>query len=245
MLPDAGGVDATVLLLGVVVGLGAFVQSSIGFGLAVVAAPFVVVAAPQLMPASLLVTVLGLTLIQLTTLEHDVAWRPLAWALCGRLLLTPLGVALVGWLSARAISAVVGALVLLSVAASARAPTLAASGRASFAAGAIAGVSGTAASIGGPFFALVLAGEEPRRVRSTLAVFFAVGAAIALGALAAAGQVRGPDVRAGLAWLPFVAAGLLAAGPARRRLDRERLRRGVLLFCVVASVSVLVRAALR
>lgn len=238
------GLDPTVLLLGLAIGLGAFVQSSIGFGLAIVAAPFVVVAAPELMPGAILVTTFAMPLVQLCVLERDIAWRPLAFALSGRLLLTPLGVALVAWLSPRAISAVVGILVLGSVVASVRAPVVAPTARASFGAGAIAGVSGTAASIGGPFFALVLAGQDPRKVRSTLAAFFVVGAAMALGGLALAGQLQREDVVAGLVWLPFVGAGLLAAVPARRRLDRERLRRWVLAFCVVASVSVLLRAAL-
>lgn len=40
----------TVLPLGLALLVGAFVQSSIGFGMAVVAAPFLVVLAPELMP---------------------------------------------------------------------------------------------------------------------------------------------------------------------------------------------------
>lgn len=41
---------ATVVALGLAVLAGSVVQSSVGFGLAVVAAPFVVVLAPDLMP---------------------------------------------------------------------------------------------------------------------------------------------------------------------------------------------------
>ena len=52
----------TVLPLGVALFLGAFVQSSIGFGMAVVAAPFLVVLAPELMPGALLVTSFALVI---------------------------------------------------------------------------------------------------------------------------------------------------------------------------------------
>lgn len=235
----------TIFLLGLAMGAGAFVQSSIGFGLAVVAAPFVVLAAPELMPAAILLASGLLPIGQLAAVERDIDWRSLGWALFGRMLLTPLGVAIVAWMPAWAISAFVGALVLVSVAVAIRAPVLPHPGRLpSFVAGAIAGVSGTAASIGGPFFALVLQGQEPRRVRSTLAAFFMVGSAMALGGLAIGGTLRGDQVIAGLIWLPFVVVGVVAAVPARRRLDRERLRRWVLAFCVVASVSVIARAAL-
>ncbi len=234
----------TVLLLGLALGAGAFVQSSIGFGMAVVAAPFVVLAAPELMPGALLVTSFLLPIGQLAVIERDIAWGPLGWALAGRVLLTPAGVALVMWMSPRGISALVGVLVLVSVAASIRTPPPHQPGRLpSFVAGAIAGISGTAASIGGPFFALVLQGQHPSRVRATLGAFFTLGSLLALTGLALAGELTRTQLAAGLTWIPFVAVGVLAAAPARRYLHRERLRRAVLGFCAVASVSVIARAA--
>lgn len=57
--------DWVVLGLGLALGLGAFVQSSIGFGMAVVAAPFLVVARPELMPGALLVTSVSLPILEL------------------------------------------------------------------------------------------------------------------------------------------------------------------------------------
>jgi hypothetical protein len=45
-----------------------------------------------------------------------------------------------------------------------------------------------------------------------------------------------------LVCIPFWAGVLAAAAPPRARLDRDRLRRTVLAFCVVASVSVIARA---
>ena len=56
MLRDPVSDQALVFLaLGLAVALGAAVQSAVGFGLAVVAAAFVVLAEPALMPGSLLV----------------------------------------------------------------------------------------------------------------------------------------------------------------------------------------------
>lgn len=57
------GIDgATVLALGLAVLAGSVVQSSVGFGLAVVAAPFVIVLAPDLMPGALILAVVALSL---------------------------------------------------------------------------------------------------------------------------------------------------------------------------------------
>ncbi|GAB3450638.1 sulfite exporter TauE/SafE family protein [Phycicoccus ginsengisoli] len=231
-----------VLLLGAALFAGAFVQSSIGFGMAVVAAPFVVVAAPDLMPGSLLVTSFALPVVQLLHGARDIAWRPLGWALGARALLTPLGVLLVAELSVRAISVVVGVLILVTVVASVSRLDVRATPPKAAMAGAVAGVSGTAASIGGPFFALVLQHERPERLRSTLSAFFLIGTGMAIGGLALAGEFSRHQLLSGLVWLPFLGLGYAAAAPARARLDRDRLRRIVLVFCVVAGVSVIVRA---
>ena len=231
-----------VLLLGLALFAGAFVQSSIGFGMAVVAAPFLVLFAPELMPGALLVTSFSLPVVQLVHGPRDIAWRPLSWALVARLLVMPLGVAAVALLSVRAISVVTGVLILLTVAASVSALEVRTTPVNSAVAGAIAGFSGTAASIGGPFLALVLQHERPTRLRATLSVFFLAGAAMAVAGLSFAGEFTRAQLVAGLAWIPFMALGYAAAAPARARLDRDRLRRAVLAFCVLASVSVIVRA---
>ena len=176
-------------------------------------------------------------MVQLAHGARDIAWRPLGWALVARLVLTPVGVAVVAVLSVQAISVVVGSLILLTVAASVSAMDLRPTPRNAATAGAIAGVAGTAAAIGGPYLALVLQHERPARLRSTLAAFFLVGTLISLAGLTVAGQFT-----TGLVWVPFTVLGYAAAAPARAHLDRERLRRAVLGFCVVAGVSVIVRA---
>lgn len=237
-------VDPTLLVLGLAVGVGAFVQSSIGFGTAVVAAPFVVVLRPDLMPVALLVCTFVLPMVQLSSGPREIAWRPLGWALAARLVGTPLGVLLVASTSADAIALTVGILILITVAASVVAVDIQLTPRTAMAAGAISGVSGTAASIGGPFVALALQHEPPVRLRSTLAVFFLGGTAMGLLGLALAGEVSGEQVRAGVLWLPFVVLGHLVASPVRARLPAAVVRRWVLTFCAVASVSVIARTLL-
>lgn len=231
-----------VLGLGLALVAGAFVQSSIGFGLAVVAAPFVVVFAPDLMPGSLLVASFSLPVAQLLLSPLDIAWRPLGWALVARLVLTPLGVLAVALLSVRSLSVAVGILILVTVAASLTTVEIRMTSRNAAAAGAVAGVSGTATSIGGPFLALVLQHERPERVRSTLAAFFVAGAVMAIGSLSLAGEFNRAQLLAGLAWLPFIALGYAVAAPLRRHLRTEQLRRGVLAFSALAGASILLRA---
>jgi uncharacterized membrane protein YfcA len=230
--------------LGLAVLAGGFVQSTIGFGLAVVAAPFVVLLAPELMPAALLVPSLALPLLVLSHGDRDIAWRPLGWALGARTLFTPVGVAVVAWFSPRAIAALVGVLILLTVALSVRTIDLRPTPRNAAVAGAISGVSGTSAAIGGPFLALVLQHERPERVRSTLAAFFVGGSLLGLGGLFLGGELAREQLVAGLVWVPFALLGYALSAPLRARIDPERFRRAVLAFCVVASLTVIARAVL-
>ena len=233
-----------VLALGVVVALGAVVQSSIGFGIAVVAAPFVVLLEPALMPVSLLVCGFVLPVADLVRGPREIDVTLLGWAYAGRLALTPVGVALVVMLPAPAIALVVGVLVLVAVVLSVRGLEVRATRATALGSGLITGVSGTAAAIGGPFFALVLQHEPAARVRSTLAAFFVLGSSTAITTLAIAGQVHGQQLLAGLVWVPFLLLGHVLAQPVRRQLDSGRLRTAVLSLATVASLSVILRALL-
>ena len=236
-------IDWTLVLgLGVALFAGAFVQSSIGFGMSVVAAPFIVVLAPELLPGALLVTSFSLPVVQLSMAPVDIAWRSLSWALLGRLVLTPVGVAVVALLSVRSISVIVAVLILLTVATSLTTIRIRNTPVTAGVAGGLAGVWGTATSIGGPFLALVLQHEKPDRLRATLAAFFLVGSVISAAGLVVGGQFTSQQLVTGLVWIPFLLLGYAAASPLRARLDTDRLRRAVLAFCVLAGVSILVRA---
>lgn len=240
----AGVAWPVVVVLGLVCACGALTQSVVGFGLAVVAAPFVVFLAPDLMPGALLVPSVVLPLVELTKGSRDIDLRSLGWATLGRVLLMPAGVALVAFTSADVIAVVVGVMVLVAVAASVHTFEVRARPTTAFAAGTLTGVTGTAASIGGPFLSLVLQHERPSRIRATLAAFFTIGAALSITALSVAGEMTRQQVTVGLVWVPFLMLGVLASVPVRRRMPPERMRRYVLAVATVAGVSVLVRAVL-
>lgn len=245
--------------LGVVVTLGAVVQSTVGFGLAVVAVPVIAVVDPGLLPTAVLVTGFVLPAVDLLTGPRRVLRGDLGRALAARVVTTPLGVLLVVRLPAAAIEVLVGGLVI----AAAVVPPLVTAGRLRWApetppaaavdadrrhrrrvvaAGLLTGVSATTAAVGGPFFALTLRGRSPDELRDTLAAFFVVGAVLSLSALAVGGQVHAHQLRAGMVWIPFVLLGTALARPLRRRIDPDLLRRLVLAFAVLAGTVVIVQA---
>lgn len=243
LAPDVASVGwATLVLLGLAVAAGAFVQASIGFGLAVVSAPIILLVAPQLMPGALLVCGITLPVIQLTRGERDVDWRMFGFAMITRLITTPLGVVIVALWSTKAISLLVAGLILVTVGLSISKLRLASSPRNAALAGSVSGISGTAAAIGGPFLAIVMAGDRPSKVRATLSMFFLAGTVVSLLSLLGAGELHRQELIAPLIWIPFLVLGFAASAPVRARLDQARLRILVLGFCVIAAASVVVRA---
>jgi uncharacterized membrane protein YfcA len=233
-----------VLLLGGAVLLGAVVQGSVGFGIVVVAAPFVIWAAPELMPGSMLVCGFVMPLMQLVTRWRDIDWSSLRASLAGRLLLTPVGVWVVAVSSPRLIALLVGILVLVVAVASAYAPRFEARPRNLFLAGMLTGVSGTSAAVGGPFVAMTLQHEDPAAIRATLAAFFTVGSLASLTGLVLANELTRVQLQWGAIFVPFLVVGYVLSGPVILRLDGSRLRTVMLVFCVLAGASIILRAAL-
>ncbi len=118
------------------------------------------------------------------------------------------------------------------------------SSRAASCAGFVSGVMSTTGAIGGPALGLAYQDRPGPELRSTLALAFAVGVVLSLGALAAAGEVRGEQVVWALQLLPAMALGLWASRFTARRLDGRWLRPAVLGFAALAGVAALLRALL-
>ncbi|MEI2818687.1 MAG: sulfite exporter TauE/SafE family protein [Marmoricola sp.] len=220
---------------------GATVQSLVGLGLGLVAAPIVTLLQPDLMPELLLV--LGALLPVLTLIEERGAidWRGLGWALPARLPGTWVGVALLAAASATQLDLVIGSMVLVAVALTAFAPVIPKSWIALVTAGFFSGISATTSAIGGPPMALVYQSRPRAEIRSTLAVYFIVGSLISLGGLALGGHFSWRVVLLGLAMSPTLAIGAALARVLQGRVAGERVRLAVLIVCAASAGALLIR----
>jgi uncharacterized protein len=233
------------LLAGGVVLLGAVVQSSVGLGLGMVAAPVLVILEPSLMPGALLVTNATMALLTLTADWRHVDWGGLSWALPARVLGSVAGAWVVIVLDPRLLGGAVGLMVLLAVAASVwgdvrvglRPATL-------MTAGTLSGVTGTATTIGGPPMALLYQHEPADRVRGTLGAYFLLGTVLSLLVLAAAGEFGVTHLKTGLLLFPCVAAGYLVGRPVRRRFSTAGLRTALLTVVTASGLLLLTRSVL-
>lgn len=231
---------AAVLTLSVL--LGALVQGLVGLGVGLVAAPMITLLAPDLMPAALLLVALLMPLVMLVHEHHEIDWRGLWWSLPSRIPGTAVGVWLVATFSDRGLGIVVGTMVLVSVVATYRAIEVPINRSTLLGAGFVSGVTGTATSIGGPPIAVLYQHRPAHQIRSTLAVYFLIGAALSLIGLALGGAVEGRHLWFAAMWTPALLLGAWSARAVRRITDPASIRLGVLAVCAASAVALLVRS---
>jgi uncharacterized protein len=234
----------TYAVIGAAVLLGSVVQSAVGLGVGLVAAPVTALLEPELMPGALLMVALLMPCITLIHDHHDIDWRGLGWSLPARFPGTVVGVWVVTTLTANELGIAIGLVVLVAVAATWRAIHVPVNRATLSAAGFTSGITGTATSIGGPPIAIVYQHRPAREIRTTMAVYFLVGAAVSLLALLIAGDLTPEQGLAAVELLPFLALGALLGARARRSLPAHVVRPAVLLVSSASALVLLVRSLL-
>lgn len=219
-----------------VVAVGAVVQGSVGFGLALVAAPLLALIDPELVPGPMLFAGLALPLLTVYRDRRAVDLGGIRWLLAGRVPGSVLGAGLLAALPEASVSVAVGLVVLAGVALTASGLRLPPTTGTLIGTGVLSGFMGTTASIGGPPVALVYQDAEGPRLRGTLSAYFVAAAAISILALAAAGRFGRDELKDGIALLPGIVVGFAASGRLARLFDRGYTRTAVLAVSAIAGL---------
>lgn len=221
---------------------GATVQSLVGLGLGLVAAPVIMLVEPRLMPELMLLLAATLPVLTLAVEREDIDWRGLGWSMPTRVAGTAVGVYAVTRLSTDLLGILVATMVLVAVALTWRAVVVPLTRTALLLAGAVSGFTGTATSIGGPPLAILYQHEAPRTIRTTLAVYFLLGALLSVGGLALAGELHRETALLALGLAPALGVGAVVGRRLRPRLPERRVRAAVLLICAGSALALLVRS---
>lgn len=234
-----------VLLLVVLAGwLGGVAQSSLGFGAAFATVPALALAAPELLPGSMLVAIIPLSLAMLARERARVDLGAVARLTLGRLPGIISGALIVAVLPTRGLVLVIALLLLAAVVASGAGWQVAVTGPRELTAGFVSGLTGTAAALGGPPLALLYRGRDGASMRPTLAAVWAVGTIPALGSLTVVGEFTAQQAQAGLLLSITLLLGLVGGAALVRRVPDQRLRRGVLWWAGIGGLLALARALL-
>jgi uncharacterized protein len=192
---------------------GGAAQSALGFGAAFTTVPALAIVAPELLPGSVLVALLPLSLVMLVQGFSRTDVRAATRLTLGRLPGIAVGTVAVALLPTRGLTVATGLLLLIAVIVSVGGWTVAVTPGSELVAGFLSGVTGTAAALGGPPIALLYRGRGASTLRPTLALVWAVGLLPIIGSLWLAGEFTAAQARAG-GWLGVaMLVGLVVAAP--------------------------------
>ena len=233
-----------IILAVAVVAIGTAIQASIGFGLAMVSAPILLLIDRNLVPAPLIAAMLLLVIWMAYADRHAINMSHFKAALAGRVIGTIPAAFLVGAVSVVTFDMIFGSLVLLAVVMSLVHPNVQVTPRNIFFATIAAGFMGTISSIGGPPQALVYQNARGAELRANLSALFVMGCTMSLIALSVVGLFHLHDLLYSLILFVGVVIGKSGSGPLRRLIDRHTARPFLLGLCAVSSMLVLGRALL-
>jgi uncharacterized membrane protein YfcA len=221
---------------------GATIQGSIGFGMNLVTVPVLALVLPESLPVTVVLLGVPISAAMLRHEHHALDRTGIAWIITGRVPGTILGAWVVATVTVAVLQGLIGTFVLLFVLATLVTPPIPVQPATQAAAGAVSGVTGTAAGIGGPPIALLYQHHAGPAMRSTLAASFFFGTLLSVTTLAIARQVSWDQVLLGVALAPVVVAGTRTGRRFHDILDRGWMRPAVLAFATASAVVVIADA---
>ena len=225
-----------ILLAILIIALGSFIQSSIGFGLAIIAAPVLYFLDPAYVPAPITVSALTLSLLNVWSHRESVSLHGLKYAVIGRVPGSIAGAILIVWIEQEALGLWLGLSVLMAVLISLKSVALSPTRGRLFAAGFMSGFMGTSSSIGGPPIALLMQHQKAAYVRANLSAFFVVSCMMTLIMLAPVGYFGIREVLLALPLLPGTLLGFWLARHTWHLISPRLLRLASLTLCSIAGM---------
>lgn len=230
-------IDTTIFIAMAIVFVGSFVQSAIGFGLAIIAAPILFPIAPEYVPGPISVTAFVLASLNAFKHKESIAIGGLKVALIGRIPGSILGAMLLLYVSTQTLSLWLGILVLIALLISLLPFRIEPTPIRMAVAGLLSGFMGTSSGIGGPPMALLLQHQEANALRGNLSAFFMCSSLISIAVLIAVGHFTVQHLLISLPLIPAVWAGYRCALLSMHYISRMWLRSGALMLCLISGIS--------
>lgn len=218
---------------------GAVVQGSIGFGLGVVAAPFLLLIHADFVPGPIIFFAAISAALNLWSYRTHIALNELFIALIARVPGTLLAMAVLLVASVATLSILLGLSVLTTVAISLCMPVIERTKKLMFIAGFMSAFMGTTTAIGGPPIALAYQSATGPGARANISAYMLIGMIMSLFGLLVIGQFDLAQITLSLLMIPVIVLGFLVSRNIAPRINPRRLRTSVLVICTIAGVTAL------
>jgi uncharacterized protein len=239
-------VSESALLIGLLVTtVAATLQSTIGFGFAILSVPVLSLVDPRLAPVPQLLLIVPLTTAMLIREWSSIDLRGIGWVILGRCIGAGLGVALLMVADQFILDLSIAAIVFSAVIALTFVKTVPRNRITETIAGTVSGVGALVSSIGGPPLALLYRDANGSTLRSSLAAIFAIGLFITIGARLSGGLIGLEDLIIAFCLVPAIGLGLFFSKLLIGRVEGAPLRRGIIVVASLAAVGLTIRALIR
>jgi uncharacterized membrane protein YfcA len=232
-------VDA--LIVCIIMTIGAAVHGSIGFGLALIVVPPLILIDPIMVPGPVIFSVLILSIMISYKNRVFIDFSGLTAAIVGRVPGAVAGATLIAVLPTTILSITLGGIVMVAVIISIIGIRVQPTVLNLFFAGTLSGFMSSTTSMGGPPMAMIYQHESAKRLRGTLGGFLIVGTIISLGVLHFAGKFGLIELIASIALLPGIFLGFFISLYTSRVLDNKYMRPAVLVFSAMTAMIVIIK----
>lgn len=225
-----------------VVALGAVLQSLSGFGMAILAAPILVLIDPNFLPGPVLA--LGFALSVLNTLRHrqQCEVKPVSIALATRTIGSVVAVLLLPYLAINMVSIIFAVLIMIFIGLSYCRVSIKYNNKNLMIGGFFSGLFGTITSIGGPPIAIVFQNSPMAKVRAQLSLFFLIATSISLALLVGVGQFSWHQLSLSLSMLPAIIIGFIISIVVEKHFKGSYLKPAINITSLIASLFIIIRA---
>ncbi len=233
---------AVYALAAFVIFVAAVVQSSFGMGFGQVAAPFLLLIDPTLVPVPILMMGMLVACLSAYRGRRDIVYGELTVALGGRLIGIFLAAEVMVLVAASThFNLLFAALILLAVGLSLVTKKFNPTPARIFVAGSLSGFMGTITSVGAPPMGLVYQSRAAAGVRATLNAFFGAGTVLTLVVLGFYGLVETKHFVVAVMLFPSLLLGTWAARFLFAYIDQQ-FRPLVLAICTLSALVILYKA---
>ena len=219
--------------------VGATLQGSVGFGMGLLASPILILIDPRFVPAPILLSTTVLTALLTYRERYAIDFHGIQWAMVGRIGGTITAGAILLIVPADRLVLLFGLFILAGVGISLSGLRFRAVRPVLVVAGALSGLLGTVASVGGPPMALVYQDASGARIRSTMSGFFLLGTVVSLAALWLVGRFGAYEIRLALIMLPSILGGFVLSSWTATYVDQGYVRPAVLTVAAGAGVLII------
>jgi uncharacterized membrane protein YfcA len=217
-----------------VIFIGCTVQTAMGFGMAVFAAPIIVLYKPEWVPIILTIVVLILSLKNAWNLRANVDWKHITPPMISRIPGTLIGVWVLTQIPHHTLQLLVAGMVMAAILVTAFAKPFSATIANMAIAGLISGFTGSTTGIGGPPMALVMQHGNSQNTRANLSVYFAYSCLLSLLAYQLMGLMSKELWLTGITFIPVGLAGFFVGIRLRDWVD-ARFRPLLLILCSISA----------